>query len=479
MTKLDVAYGVPDRVSESRLLEALQVVTNNFDEAPVRMHAVFGPPGRVRWFTFACSSLGPGQALAQDHFSESMDLDELIVVTRSIYGDVPQVARGGDLLLARGDGGGITVFGTLPANARRDGDVDQILLGALGLDDAMRPFAALAAPTHEVVLREARKRVQVAAVTPLVGPVLPTRVNPRIDVYFTPSETFAATPRAVDVTDRGALEAHLAAVSTKVEGEWIQTFEREFDQRVGELVRVGPAIGPVLVEFLADAGRKTRTARVALAGLASLGTGAEAMIAWATKPSEVPRHAGYAALWALGERARDACLAACASTRSSERMVAEAVLAMLDGSDWAPVRAARTASRGPISRPGPIDRWEMAAHFIATPCEWWARYALLHRAVAQHGAEVAPVADQLLRFPPFAKDVQLAAIAHGQKLLDPRAQRAKAKAKPKKPAAKKPAATRLKKPRAEQAKKPAAKKPAAKKSAAKKPAAKKSAAKRR
>lgn len=294
MKKIDVAYGLPDSVSEARLLAALQDVTDNFDEAPMRMHAVLGPPARgVRWFTFACSNIGRGMALSQDHFTESMDLDELIVVVRSVYRDEPQIAQCGQLVLER-DRETIHVHGALPGGSRRDGDVDEILLGTLGLEGAIRPFDALAAPTHEVVLRTDQTRMHVSKITTLTGSVLPTRVNPNLRAHGEIVESFEVVPRAVNAADTSALAAHLAKVSETVETAWVQRFDSEFDQYVDELVRVGSEIAPLLVAFLGSAGNKTRTARVAIAGLAKLGVGGDAMIAWAAKPSELPSQAGYA-----------------------------------------------------------------------------------------------------------------------------------------------------------------------------------------
>ena len=174
---------------------------------------------------------------------------------------------------------------------------------------------------------------------------------------------------------------------------------------------------------------------MAIGGLAALGIGGEAMIPWAAKPSELPAQAGYAGLVALGEAARPAIAAARASKKPKERAVGDAVAAMLDDKDWASVRAARRSDyylrlvkewrrRNFSNHPSwrkesmtPKDLWAYAAVAIDAPREWWRRSALLDEALEFGGAKAfAPIADVLLRYPPFADDVQLSAIARGAKM---------------------------------------------------------------
>ena len=273
MTKLDVAYGLPEKLGEKLLLAALQAVTDNFDESPTRMHAVLGPPGGgVRWFTFACANIGRGLSLAQDHFTETIDLDELIVVERSPYGYEPEIARCGALGVAR-EGAEIRVRGALPAGARRDGGVDQILLGALGIDGAARPFEALGAPTHEVVLRRDSARVRADRIVALAGPVLPVRVNPKLRVYGYDGETFPGTPRTVDASDQSALAAHLARVSATVEPQHYENFDAHFHEHVAELCASAPrsrrcsssSSKPLVPKYAPGAWRSAGSRRSALA----------------------------------------------------------------------------------------------------------------------------------------------------------------------------------------------------------------------
>ena len=45
MTRVDVAYGIPEKLGEKRLLAALEKVNGAFDESPKEMHAILAPPG--------------------------------------------------------------------------------------------------------------------------------------------------------------------------------------------------------------------------------------------------------------------------------------------------------------------------------------------------------------------------------------------------------------------------------------------------
>jgi hypothetical protein len=439
MRSIEVAFGLP----EAELLPALQVVTDNFDESPTRMHAVLGPAtGSIRWFAFACTSLGPNRVLAQDHFIESIDRDSLIVVARLYDGD-PMIAKRGQLRLSL-DGEMISVRGErLPNGARRDGALDEILLGALGLA-VPRPFEALAAPTHEVVLRDDRARPRTLSIAPLVGSVLPTRIEPRFEEWGEVVESFARAPRAVATDDRGALADHAKMLLDFAEVQHIQFYERDFREHVAELVRVGPAIAPALVDYIARADRETKAVKVAAVALHRLGgvgasgaaevrAAADRMIAWAAKPSEMPQLVGYAAVLALGAAARPALEAARAGKSARERAVGMTVLAMLDDPAWKPLLA---ATDNPLDG---VDRWAVddkmraftvddwcavMATFVRIPREWWARYRPLAEAVEHARGMLAPIADQLLRYPPFADDAMLSAVARGARIPDPQELRA-------------------------------------------------------
>lgn len=440
MRPLEVVYGLP----EAEVLPALADVTRDFDGHPQRMHAVLGPPGKIRWFSIACSSLGPGRVLAQDHFVEVIDRPSLIVVAR-VGSGAPLRASRGALLLSR-DGETIRVHGeALPADARRDGEIDEILLGAVGLAGERRPFEALAAPTHEVVLREDRGRVGVLAIAPLAGPVLPTHVEANVRAWGEAIEELARRPRAVAAADRGAVVAHATKLLDAAEVQHIQFYTRDFAKHVAELVRVGPAMVPVLVDYVARADRQTKAVKLAAEALRQLGgagasdaaavrAAAERMIGWAAKPSELPQQVGYAALLALGAAARPALDAARAGKGGRERAVGEATVALLDDPAWAPLRAAgNNPASGVTSRwqretvLGELDAagwWAFAADFVRVPTEWWARYARIAEAARFGGALFAPIADQLLRYPPFADDATLAAAARGDRIPDPHELRA-------------------------------------------------------
>jgi hypothetical protein len=439
MRSIEVAFGLP----EAELLPALQVVTENFDESPASMHAVLGPAtGSIRWFTIACTTIGRNQVLAQDHFIESIDRDSLIVVTR-LYDGEPLLAERGRLQLSR-DGETITVRGeALPDGARRDGAVDEILLGALDLAGVPRPFEALAAPTHEVVLRRDHEQPDALAIVPFAGAVLPTRIEPRSRARGDIVETFAHAARVVE-TDPAALASHASKLLDAAESQYSQFYERDFAEYVAELVRVGPAIAPVLVEYIARADRQTKAVKVAAVALrrldgpgaspaAAVREAADRMIAWAAKPSEMPQLVGYAALLALGGAARPALEAARASKRARERIVGGAVLAMLDEPAWQPLLV---AGDDPLDG---LDYWQAAAKmdactiddwfafmaaFVRRPREWWARYPPLKQAVEHAGGMLAPIADQLLRYPPFEDDAMLSAVARDQPIPDPHELRA-------------------------------------------------------
>ncbi len=432
MGKVDVVYGVPDTVSEAQLLAAFRVVTDNFDESPTRMHVVLGPAGRgMRWFTFACASLGPGRVLMQDHFTESIgDLLAMTVVSRSGYGTDLRSFEAASFTLVR-DGAAVHVRGALPAGARRDGDIDQIGLGALGLDDAIRPLDAIEAPTHEVVLRADRARVTALAIVPLAGPILPTRVEAR-EPYGTIGESFALAPRAIEAADPAALAAHFAAVSARIEAMYVGMFEGRFASEQHELARVGPGIAPLLEAALAAPRPKPRTARLAIAALAELGRGAAAMVPWAAKVSPLLSHTAYCGLVALGERARAALVAARESRKAAHRAVGETLLAILDGAEWEPVRAARAHPFYAVladklaSQP---QEWTFPAFMASAPPEaMWVvaaslvdrhermRQVLIRVANAHFGAAFGPVADLVLRFPPLADEVLLIAAAKGAPL---------------------------------------------------------------
>src|SRR5690349_12238970 len=160
---IQVVYGVPERsVSETLLVEVLTSIARNFDASPTRMHAVLSAPGKgIRWITFACTPFQQGYALAEGHFTDSLNLDlpELIVVAKTRYSALPNRVdvygpRPFNVLL---DHDAIFIHqNTLPDGARRDGDVDEIALGALGFP-VVRPFDALAKPTHEFIMRADRR----------------------------------------------------------------------------------------------------------------------------------------------------------------------------------------------------------------------------------------------------------------------------------------------------------------------------------
>ncbi|MBA3396257.1 MAG: hypothetical protein H0T89_26745 [Deltaproteobacteria bacterium] len=522
----DVAYGVPERsVSEAQLRAALAVVAEAFDEAPARMHAVLSPPGQgIRWFSFACTVFARDHVLSQGHFTDVMEteLAELLVVVRRPGEDPASCevhgTRGGQLSLRR-DGNTINVSPALPPEAARDGEVDEIALAALGLPN-VRPFVALAKPTHEVALRGKNVHAKYPIV-PFSGAVLSVRVHPRPGSTGA-GEQFAHRPRTVDSTDRRALRVHVERVLAKAteDSYWHPVFEDKVHEYAREVARVGGAVAPVLVELLAQPSPRPQTSQIALTALGLLGVAADAMVPWLGRGSETLRLSAFCALARQAEAARPALLAASTSRKSAERVGAQALLELLDAKDFAPIRDARAARdklaakaraeiaascakryglasaalvAGPArlawylraaiesdesSRLGTAihqstydSMWAVALFLIETPVRpvvclsnYTARDSLLERAAGRYGAAFGPVADVLLRFPPLADDPILRALAAGKPVPSYReleAARTRSAAA-KKPAAKKPAA-----------KKPAAKKPAAKKPAAKKPAAKK------
>ncbi|MDQ3334495.1 MAG: hypothetical protein M4D80_04995 [Myxococcota bacterium] len=508
MRSLDVAYGVPERsVSEDQLRAALAVVAQNFDEAPTRMHCVLGPAGQgIRWFSFACTVFRPGSVLAQDHFTETMEseLAELIVVVRD-YGDEPGFVEvrgtsGRSLALARSRET-ITAY-SLPPDARRDGELDEIVLAALALP-YVRPFVALDEPTYEVVLR-GDARDDTFPIVPLDGPLLPVRVNPRFGSGGH-GEKFTRKPRAVDTSNVAALSAHVDRIAQQAETEWSARFEGSFHGYARELARIGPAIAPILVERLARPKPNPRTSQIALTALGMVGAGTEAIVPWLARSSEPLRLAAFCALARQGEAARPALTAARGSRKSHERVAAQALLALLDAPEFAPIRAVRAArdrindeSRAAInticsdtfahapsnvldtsarfayflraavegkeSSPrianalyaAPDDAvWSLALFLLETPLaakthlgNYAARDSIVPRAAERFGPDFGPVADLLLRFPPLAEDPQLRQLARGTAPVAP---------KPKQPKQAKPAAK--KKPAKKPAKKPTKKKP--------------------
>ncbi len=469
----DVAYGVPERsVSVAQLRAALAVVAEAFDEAPARMHAVLNPAGQgIRWFSFACTIYARDRVLAQDHFTEVMEteLAELLVVVRR-SGDEPvycelRGTNGRELHLRR-DSETITVSPALPPGTPRDGEVDEIALAALGLP-IVRPFAALAKPTHEVALRG--KNVDgTCPIVPFTGAALSVHVHPRPDTTWQ-GEHFARRPRAVHAGDRRALREHVERVLAKAadDSRWHGVFEDKVHEYAREVVRVGDAVAPVLVESLAQPAPRPQTSQLALAALGLLGVAAEAIVPWLARSSETLRLTAFCALACQGEAARPALLAASTSRKSAERVGAQALLAVLDGTDFAPIRDVRTARdklgekwRAQISascakryglassalvagtarlawylraaiecdessRLGVAihtatddSMWAVALFLIETPLRpvvnlqnYAARNTIVEDAARRYGAAFGPVADVLLRFPPLADDPMLQALA--------------------------------------------------------------------
>ena len=445
MKAIDVAYGVPARsVSEAQLREALRSVAANFDASPTRMHAVLGPPGPIRWFSFACTVFRRDFALAQDHFSEVMeiDLDELLVAVRH-YGDEPALFEhrrrdGRGLTLARN--GDTIDADELPDGAHRDGEIDEIALDALGLP-IVRPFAALAAPTHEVVLRGDQVDDDFPIV-PLRGAVLPVRVHPRF-AYGTFGTQFARTPRKV-TGDTASLNAHVERGAERAEKAWIAVFDGEQHMYARELVRVGSSVAPILVGRLAQQKPKPRTSTLALIALGMLGVESAALVPWLARSSEALRLAAFCALARQGEAARPALLAASTSKKSAERVAAQALLSILDAQEFAALRAVRDgrdANGAALARAmhaaveakesgraidrlvfeAPLDAvWGVAQFLIECPinpavhlANYAGRDSVIKTAAARFGADFGPVADVLLRFPPLADDFMLQRLAGG------------------------------------------------------------------
>lgn len=465
---VEVAYGVPARsVSDAELLEALAEVSRNFDEVPKQMHAVLGPPQLgVRWFTFACSTFHVGHALAQDHFTETLEplLRELIVVTRR-DGSAPLTFSAGGLRLYRTGETIAVASGTLPAGARRDGDVDEIGLGALGLP-IVRPFAVLEQPTHEVVLRVMQERPARLEFASLGRPALPVRVNPRPGHAGPDAERF---PRVQRVVDGANLAGHVDAVLRRVGGEYVGKFEATHLQSARELANPGAPIAPLLVVALQGKPRP-QAAHVLLTALGVLGQGAEHLVPWASKKSPLLRLAAHCALVNQAEAARPALVAARASRKAAERELGEALLAILDDPAFAPIRAARAArdalpdetrraidesrrTAGMHEQPIDVARddpaafayflrataeggqtayrihsglktlrtdatWSLGLFLLDTPVSPQVHYAndakrdtILRQAVACMGSGLRPVAELLLRFPPFTADPVLTAIS--------------------------------------------------------------------
>jgi len=465
MATIEVAYGIPAHVPAERLLAALADVAEIFDERPARMHALLGPPDRgVRWLTFASSSFGPDRVMSEGHFVDVMSphVPELIVAARSHRGE-PWRFQAPDLELGVEGERVVVRRGVLADDARRDGAIDQIGLGAIGLADAIRPFAALDAPTHEVILRDDHRRPSAIAIIPYTGDVLSVGVAPQRIGHGAPVHAFPLTPRRIDEGNAAELAAVVEAAFVRAEAGWIRSFEATLVPQARALARAGGGVVPLLVSAITSAKPKPRSTRLAIAALGLLADprGAPSLVPYAAKSSEVFALAGSCALAAHGPAARGALEAACASKKRAERAVGEALIPLLDARDWAPVRAVR-AARDATSRPEviaaaaastawsgvativdaaalaeflraidninphssydaalahgiqlPDAMWAVALHLVETPVDAMQRQAIMRACAARLGAALGPVADLLLRFPPFADDPVMLAIARG------------------------------------------------------------------
>lgn len=437
---IEVAYGLPERsTSEAQLLEVLGLVTRNFDEHPTRMHAVLGPAGLgVRWLTFATTPFRKDHVPVEDHFSETMEtlVPELVVVARSRWGEDPTRFRlrgsAGRRLLLTVDGEAIVVgHGMLAEGVRRDGDVDEVGLGAAGLP-ITRAFDVLAAPTHEVVLRDERAIPATLAIRPLEGPILPVRVQ-AAHVWTPPdAPRFPRTPRAVDTADASALAAWLDSLVAEVESMWVQALERDEGRIEADVAARGDAIVPLLVHLLERPKPKPRTSRIALGALGRLGARPDLVFAWTTRAPSLAE-AARAALARMGERARPVLDAHRATKKAAERATVEATLALLDDARFAPLRAAREGAAQlqrardraislegllhPMAALGESAAWAVGLFLVENPLPMISpRHAVLAPAAQVFGAHLAPVALALRTLPSFADDPMLRAIAAGRPL---------------------------------------------------------------
>jgi len=233
-----------------------------------------------------------------------------------------------------------------------------------------------------------------------------------------------------------------------------------------DIVRVGPAIAPVLVERLAQPKPRPARTQMTLTALGLLDLAADAIIPWLARSTEPVQRAAFCALARQGEAARPALARASTSKKSAERVAAQALLAILDAAEFAPIRETR-ALRDSLEEPARAEiaasfttrelpqtlvfehaarfAWYLraaaadeqahpkighAVRFADDDCMWaialllietpissavsGARETILRGAAQRFGADFGPVADVLLRLPPFADDGVLGALARGK-----------------------------------------------------------------
>lgn len=352
---IDVAFGVPERsASDAVLLDALLDIAVNFDESPAEMHAVLGPPGSaVRWFTFAMTTFRRGRRPAERFFWQFMEshISEVLMVATSGYGrGAARFEAGGtkmrSFILDEWDGKEIAVYrNQLPSDARRDGTVAEIGLGALGLP-LDRPLETLLDATHEVRLRVGGKVQRKLAIRPLTGPVLPCRVMPdSSSPAGQPKEKFRAVDRLADTSQVAEIAAAVELAAEDYFGA---------PKRLG--LAYGDTMVPGLVAMLQNPETRPFIADLCLETLAYLGAAPETLFSWVHRGRSA-RELAFASLARLGESARLVLVANTSSANDEARVAAEGLLAVLDDPAYAPLRAVRVARDEIAKILGPkIDR---------------------------------------------------------------------------------------------------------------------------